>query len=104
MGSAQFVLLKTEEFDEWYREQGEKRRVKVDARLELAAQGIFLHSRPLGEGLFEFKWRDGTRVYYSRTKAGGADIIALLGGDKATQPWDIAKARRLKELIEEDHD
>lgn len=103
MAEARFELLKTEEFDEWYRDLDEKIRLKIDARLDLAVSGTFLHSKPLGEGLFEFKWTDGTRVYYSRTRVAGADIIALLGGDKASQKHDIPRARRLKEQIEEDY-
>lgn len=79
-------------------------RLKIDARLDLAASGTFVHSKPLGGGLFEFKWKDGTRVYYSRTKVADADIIALLGGDKGSQKQDIPKARRLKEQIETDYD
>lgn len=104
MNEARFELLKTEEFDEWHRDLDEKTRLKIDARLDLADSGTFLHSKPLGDGLFEFKWKDGTRVYYSRTKVGDADIIALLGGDKASQKQDIPKARRLKEQIEADYD
>jgi putative addiction module killer protein len=104
MDDARFELFKTEEFAEWYRDLDEKMRTKIDARLDLAASGTFLHSRPLGEGLFEFKWNDGTRVYYSRTKVGDADIVALLGGDKGSQKQDIPKARRLKERIEADYD
>lgn len=104
MDKARFELFKTEEFDEWYRDLDEKMRLKIDARLDLATSGTFLHSKPLGEGLFEFKWNDGTRIYYSRTRVGDADIIALLGGDKASQKQDIPKARRLKEQIEAEYD
>lgn len=104
MDEARFELLKTQEFDGWYRDLDEKMRLKIDARLDLAASGTFVHSKPLGSGLFEFKWKDGTRVYYSRTKVADADIIALLGGDKGSQKQDILKARRLKEQIEADYD
>lgn len=80
-------------------------RAPVQAVQDRRLAGAFQNSKPLGEGLFEFKWNDGTRVYYSRTKLGDADIIALLGGDKSSQKRDIPKARKLKDQLEaENHE
>lgn len=102
MTDARYELLKTDAFDEWYRYLPGKKMAAVNARLALAAAGVFVHSKPLGQGLFEFKWNDGMRVYFSRRKVAGADVLVLVGGDKSTQDRDIRRARKLKELIEED--
>lgn len=59
MHEGRFELFKTEEFNDWYHELDEKMRLKIDARLDLASSGTFLNSKPLGEGLFEFKWKEG---------------------------------------------
>jgi putative component of toxin-antitoxin plasmid stabilization module len=54
----------------------------------------------LGDGLFELKWRSGMRVYYSRRRVAGVDVIVVWGGFKGTQDAGIAKARSLKDRYE----
>lgn len=46
--------------------------------------------------MFELKWNNGMRVYYSRKKIKNVDTIVLWGGFKGTQRADISKARKLK--------
>ncbi len=56
-------------------------------------------AKSVGDGLFElrFNFGPGYRVYYIER---GAEIIVLLaGGDKSTQPSDIAKAKNLAKEI-----
>jgi len=62
--------------------------------------GYFGDSRSLGEGLFELKWKNGMRVYYSRKRIGKIDTIVLWGGFKGTQTTDIKKARSIKARYE----
>ena len=75
-------------------------QTKVDARLDNMKAGVFSGSRNLQSGLFETKWKNGMRVYYSRKKIAGADAIVLWGGFKGTQERDISKAREIKRRYE----
>lgn len=90
------ILKKTSEFSDWYRSIDSVNQTKVDARLESMKDGVFNGSRNLKSGLFEAKWKNGMRVYYSRKRIAGADVIALWGGFKGRQDKDIHKARGIK--------
>lgn len=89
-------LRRTPEFGAWYFSQDPITRLRVDHRLEKAAAGHFGDSRSLGEGLFELRWRNGLRVYFTRRRVREIDTWVLWGGWKGTQNADIAKARILK--------
>lgn len=93
-------LRKTEEFANWYDLLKPTEQTRVDARLDNLLVGFFGVSRSLGDGLFELKWKNGMRVYYSRKRIKDIDTIVLWGGFKGTQKADIAKARRLKARYE----
>ncbi|PCI36927.1 MAG: hypothetical protein COB53_08030 [Elusimicrobia bacterium] len=62
------TLLKTREFKRWYESLNIVDQVKVDARLDNMKVGVFKNSKSLKDGLFELKWQNGMRVYYSRKK------------------------------------
>ena len=64
--------------------------------------GVFINSKSLKGGLFELKWKNGIRVYYSRKKIKGVDGTVLWGGFKGTQAKDIKKARRIKLRYEDE--
>ena len=93
-------LKKTEEFAEWYNSLTPTEQTRIDARLDNLIAGFFGVSRSLGYGLFELKWNNGMRVYYSRKRIKNIDTIVLWGGFKGTQKRDIAKARHLKARYE----
>lgn len=94
------ILKKTREFANWYDSIAPTQKTRVDARLDNMANGFFGDSRSLGGGLFELKWKNGTRVYFSRKKIKDIDTIVLWGGFKGTQKSDVSKARRLKDGYE----
>lgn len=89
-------LKKTEEFAQWYDSLTPTEQTRIDARLDNLIAGFFGVSRSLGDGLFELKWNNGMRVYYSRKRIKDIDTIVLWGGFKGTQKRDMAKARHLK--------
>lgn len=64
-------------------------------RLARAANGNFGDVAPVGEGISEMRIDEGAgyRVYYSREAE--EVYILLCGGDKKSQPPDIAQAKRL---------
>lgn len=100
MPGRELRLKKTGEFDQWYGSLGDTEQARVDARLDLMKTGHFGDSRSLGSGLFELRWKNGMRVYYSRRRIKNIDTIIVWGGFKATQKADIAKARKLKQRYE----
>ena len=59
--------------------------------------------KPAGEGISELRidYGPGYRVYFKET---GREIIILLsGGDKKTQQADIAEARKIARIYEEEN-
>ena len=91
-------ILTTDEFLEWLESLGNKRRVLVDSRLDrIMESGHFGDLKQLGGGLYELRWKNGIRVYFSFLAGDGGRIVLMLwGGDKNGQDRDIVKARRLQ--------
>jgi len=80
-------------FDDWLSELADIRaQAKIGARINRLAAGNFGDCKALGQGLYELRidWGPGFRVYYAII--GQARVLLLCGGDKRTQPADIAKA------------
>lgn len=100
MNGSPLTLWMTPEFARWREELSQDLRRRIAARFDFLRQGHLGDSRSLGEGLFELRWKIGLRVYYSRKRIAGVDVIVVWGGFKGTQDADIAKARRLKDRYE----
>ena len=84
----------TEEFESWLDELRDTRaRARIAARLKAATMGNLGDWKSLGSALFEMRVDvgQGYRVYF--TKREKVVIIVLAGGDKSSQPRDIARAR-----------
>ena len=64
-------------------------------RLDNAQRGSLGDVKSVGEGVFEMRehFGSGWRMYYIRR--GDTLIVMLGGGDKSTQPTDVAKAVKL---------
>ena len=72
-----------------------KARKIIRNRLNRIELGLFGDVTPVGQGISELRidFGPGYRVYFVRR---GAELVILLGGgDKASQPRDIAKAKEL---------
>jgi putative addiction module killer protein len=69
-------------------------RARVQVRVDRLVHGTPGDHRSLGGGLWELRVHAGPgyRVYYVSDDRG---LTILLGGDKGSQPRDIARARRL---------
>ena len=91
-------ILTTDEFMEWVDSLGYKRRALIDNRLDrIRESNHFGDWKPLGGGLCELRWKNGTRVYFSYVAGDDGRLILMLwGGDKNGQGRDIAKARKLQ--------
>jgi putative addiction module killer protein len=97
-----FQLTETDEFHRWLGSLSDRRAIaRIVDRLKRASNGNFGDVRPVGTGVCEMRidYGPGYRVYFFRL--GKELVILLCGGDKKTQDADIAKAKRLKDEIEQ---
>jgi putative addiction module killer protein len=94
-------IRKTHAFDLWLKSLRDTRgRAKVLVRVERLAMGNPGDVASIGQGCSELRIHDGPgyRVYFRQEQDG---ITLLLGGDKATQAEDIAKAKALAKQLKE---
>ena len=91
----------TPEFDDWMRglRDGLTRR-RLAARLRKASFGLLGDVQPVGASLMEMRehFGPGWRMYY--VQHASVMIVMLGGGDKSSQPGDIAKAQTLAQQLE----
>jgi putative addiction module killer protein len=76
-------------------------RLRLAKRLDKAARGLLGDVKPVGDGAYEMRedFGPGWRMYYVRR--GTTLIVMVGGGDKSTQPADIAKAIKLASMLED---
>ena len=87
-------IITTVAFDDWLHDlRDRKGRAVILMRLRRLAGGNPGDARPVGDGINELRidFGPGYRVYF--TRRGQLLIIVLGGGDKSTQPKDIAAAK-----------
>lgn len=95
-----FAIYQLPKYKEWFETQTEKSKLQIEKRLDkIKEYGHFGHSRDLEEGLFELKFNDGRRIYYTIIPKN--NVILLLGGSKNGQDSDIRKAKNSIEKAKE---
>jgi putative addiction module killer protein len=90
------TLLRSSDFDVWLsRLTDQKAKARILARITSAAFGNFGDCESVGEGVSEMRVHIGAgyRIYYTRT--GSTVYLLLIGGIKASQAKDIAKAKKM---------
>ena len=99
-----FELKQTSVFAKWESKLRDKRaRTIIAARLMRLAAGLPGDVEAFGDGVSELRihYGPGYRIYFQ--KRGSILIVLLCGGDKGSQPRDIALAKTLaKEWSERD--
>ena len=85
------------EYDDWVDDLSEYHRALVDARLDrIRESDHFGDSRRISKDLYELRWANGIRVYYSKVRDDeGMIALLLFGGNKNGQQKDIKKAKRI---------
>ncbi len=100
------TIRRLPQFDAWLRGlRDTKTKARLTARLRKAQLGNLGDVRPLGRGVFEMRehFGPGWRMYCAQR--GAQWVVMLGGGNKSTQDRDIAEAKRLAALLEnEDED
>lgn len=97
-----YTIKSTDEFSGWLGGLKDKStRQRLSARLRKAMLGNLGDVRPVGNGVWEMRefFGSGWRMYY--VQRGAVLIVMLGGGDKSTQPADIAKAIELATMLED---
>jgi len=94
------TLRQTDEFGKWLKGLDVNTRAKVLVRMDRLKLGNPGDVAPVGEGVSEMRIHipSGPRVYYKQT---GNTATLLCGGNKDSQPSDIAKAKKLANELEE---
>jgi len=91
---AEFLLLKTGEYQKWVDKQSAYDKVQIALRLsKIEIDGHFGIHKFLGDYVWELKWGNGRRVYYAYIPE--KKILLLLGGNKNGQSKDIANAKKI---------
>ena len=81
---------------EWYKSLDKSLRLIVDKRLSKVERGLYGKNRQLSNELFELKFDNGLRIYY--TEANNTIVLLFTGGNKSKQSKDIKLAEKyLKE-------
>jgi putative addiction module killer protein len=96
-------IKRSDPFIKWLNKLRDDRAVaRITKRISRLSQGNPGDAEPVGEGISEMRedYGPGYRVYYKETKK--EIIILLCGGDKRTQQADIANAKKISKLYEEE--
>lgn len=96
----QINVEQTPEFITWFSSLSIKEKLQIDSRIQrIRDHSHFGDVKNLGDGLAELRWKNGKRIYF--TKTGTTVILLLNGGLKNAQKKDIQKARILLERYAE---
>ncbi len=89
-------ILQSATFANWLSHLKDRRaRARIQARLDRMADGNFGDIAPVGDGISEacVHYGPGYRLYF--ISRGRQLVVLLCGGDKASQPGDIQRARQI---------
>ena len=77
---------------EWYNSLDKSQRLLIDKRLSKVERGLYGKIRQLSEQLFELKFQNGLRIYY--TEIDNIVVLLFTGGNKSKQSKDIELATK----------
>ena len=87
-------VLRVEEFEQWLASEAAKIQALIESRVfRIEHYDHFGDAKYLGDGLAELRWKNGLRVYFTRTET--RVVLLIHGGGKNAQENDIKKARVL---------
>lgn len=75
---------------EWYKSLDKSLRLVVDKRLSKVERGLYGNNRRLSDELYELKFDNGLRIYY--TEIDNTIVLLFTGGNKSKQSKDIQTA------------
>jgi putative addiction module killer protein len=96
-----YRILRSDQFRHWYQKLPSREQLQVAKRFsQIENEAYFGDHKSLEGDLWELKWANGRRIYYSLQ--GKCVVILLYGGNKNGQTQDINQARNiLKKFFEQ---
>ncbi|MFV8250267.1 type II toxin-antitoxin system RelE/ParE family toxin [Bdellovibrio bacteriovorus] len=92
--------LRSDSFKKWFQDLPNRTQLQIEARLSRVEKDNHLgHHKHLKGHLWELKFNDGTRIYYTIKKVGEKTMFLILGGNKNGQNKDINKAEKTADQI-----
>ncbi|MES2803282.1 MAG: hypothetical protein V4654_12375 [Bdellovibrionota bacterium] len=86
----------TEDFEFWYLKLDGSLSPKILNTIQaIETFGVITNAKDLKNGLWEKKWQNGLRLYFSVVDFGGQKTVLLLGSGKHDQESTIKKCRLL---------
>ena len=76
----------------WYNSLDKSLKLVVDKRLSKVERGLYGKIRRLSEELYELKFDNGLRIYY--TEIDNTIVLLFTGGNKSKQSKDIETATK----------
>ena len=97
-------ILKSDTYSKWFKTQTMKIQLQIESRLaKIEVEGHFGNHKHLINDLWELKFNNGNRIYYTIKKIDGQTMFLILGGNKNGQQKDINKAEKVaKEISKKD--
>ena len=98
-------IRQTDAYARWIEKLRDRQaKARIAIRIRRLSLGNPGDARPVGGGVSELRinYGPGYRVYF--LKRGESLVILLAGGDKSSQPGDIAKARELARILSEEEE
>ena len=77
---------------EWYNSLDKSLKLIVDKRLSKVERGLYGNNKRLSEELYELKFDNGLRIYY--TEIENTIVLLFTGGNKSKQSKDIETAAK----------
>ena len=77
---------------EWYNSLDKSLKLVVDKRLSKVERGLYGDNKRLSEELYELKFNNGLRIYY--TEINNIIVLLFTGGNKSKQSKDIELAKK----------
>jgi len=96
-----YQIKKTKQFDKWMNGLKDVRgKIGIARRIERIRHGNFGDMKSVGDDVSELRITTGPgyRIYFMKHE--DMIIVLLVGGDKSKQSKDIAKAKKLREELE----
>lgn len=97
-----YTITRTEIFDVWLLKlKDAKSKARIIERIRSAERGNFGDCEPVGGGVSEMRihFGPGYRIYF--TRSGQVVYVLLCGGTKRSQNKDIAKAKKIAQLLKQ---
>lgn len=92
------VIKRSDDFKKWFDGETLKVQTQIENRLsKIELDGHFGSNKYLGDGLWELKFNNGNRIYYTIKN----DMFLILGGNKNGQDKDIKKSKKVAKAIQE---